>query len=284
MGIRYADRTRVSTSVGQWVNLRQPLGITYSNARLLNTAGTTVTANASAHTYGAWTEIVASLPADTSCLYINVYGINATTVNTATIVSIGTGTAGNESELFAFAAGSSALTSATLLFSGNLLQVPVRLNSGTRIAARIQSLVTGGKTASININSFDADPNYFVNGPTVFDTLGVSLATSEGTSLAASNAYTEIVASTSNPYRGVVLVGSAASNNMIAAGGTMTIAVGASGSEVDFGTISYQSGSTEFYTSFINQFFARNIPIGSRLSVKQSVNTTTIDASLIGVI
>ena len=66
-------------------------------------------------------------------------------------------------------------------------------------------------------------------------------------------------------------------------GAIMTVAVGPSGSEIDIGTILYQTGGAEFILSPINMFFPFNIPVGSRIAVKQSANTTTVDASVIGV-
>jgi len=259
--------------------------IPYTNPRLSLPTAVTLTANSSAHTFGAWTEVIASLPDRTSMLNISVGSINATTVNTASVISIGIGPSGSETELFYYAVGSAALqaTTSTFPLAVNIV-VPVALTSGTRIAARLQSLVTGGKTATIQIQTVDAVASSMPNLPSNFDSLGVSLATSRGTNIAASSAYTEIVASTSNPYRGLIVVPSAGNANMSAiSGSTMTVAVGPSGSEIDIGTILYQTGNAELVVSPINMFFPFNIPVNSRIAVKQSANTTTVDASVIGV-
>jgi len=284
MAIRYGDRSRVSTNPGQWLNPRQPLGLSYTNPRQVNANVVTVTASTSAHTYGAWTQIISSTAADTSVLFINCGGVSTSTVNTASVLSIGIGSSGNEVELFFFAVGAYSSLGGSINNSSVAVVVPVTLPAGTRIAARLQSIVTGGKTATVTIATFDADPANFVNGPKQHESLGVNLSLSEGTSIAANNAYTEIVASTNTSYRGVTVCGSAASNDMAGITGTMTVAVGPAGSEIDFGTLNFWTGGTEFYISLANNYFPRYIPSGSRISIKQSSVNTQIDASIIGVV
>jgi hypothetical protein len=283
MATRYGSRSLAGEQVSQWLNPQTLAIMNYTRPRGQQSDDKTVTADVSAHTYGAWTELIASLPANTSLLQISVRNIAATTVNTASVLSIGVGPSGSEAELFYAAVGSAVNLSANVPANLNFV-VPVKLTAGTRVAARLQSLVTGGKTASVSTFTCDSDPLTFTRQPANFDSLGVNLSTSEGTSIAANDAYSEITSSTTSPYRGLVLIPSAASSTMGAFNGTMTVAVGALGSELDVGSVGFQSSATEFLASPINFFVPFNIPIGSRISVKQSGNNTQIDASVIGVI
>jgi hypothetical protein len=282
MATRYGGRTE-TPQVSQWLNASKYLDVSYRNPRIDNTS-VTLTANSSAHTFGAWTQVIASVPENTSMIIVDVSGIGVTTVNTASIISIGIGASGSETELFNFACGS-ATTALAGAISGLQFVIPVQINSGSRIAARLQSIVTGGKTATIKIKTFDANEYDFIYQPQKYDSLGVDLATSRGTNVAASNTYTEIVASTSNIYRGVCVIPSVATDN---AGNvtnhTMSLGVGPSGSEVQIGSLSYQVASNETLYSSPNFFMPALIPAGSRIAVRQSSTATFVDASVIGVL
>jgi len=210
MAIRYGDRTRVPGDVGRWLN-QQPNAIPYKAPLVANASNVTITASVSAHTYGAWTEIVASLAQDTQMLgvFVNLGRVNGT--NSASIISFGFGASGSETEFVAFACGSigeGSIASANGIF----VQLPISLPSGTRIAARLQSVITTPKTCLIQgVISFAAQPYDFVGANKTLDSLGLNLATSAGTDIAASSVYSEIVASTSQAYRGLILIPSMAS-------------------------------------------------------------------------
>lgn len=282
MAIRYGDRSRVSTSVGRWLN-QQPNAIPYSAPLVANASNVTITASVSAHTYGAWTELVASLTQDTQMLgvYVNLGRINGT--NTASIISFGFGSSGSETEFAAFACGSigdGSVASANGIF----VQLPISLPSGTRIAARLQSIITTPKTCIIQgVVSFAAQPYDFVGANKTLDSLGLNLAGSTGTDIAASGVYSEIVASTSQAYRGLVLIPSMA----IAASGAiqpiMTVAVGSAGSEVDLGSITFNTSAGESLSSQPSFFIPAFVPQGSRIAVKQNNAATYLDATVIGV-
>jgi hypothetical protein len=281
MATRYGGRTEIP-QVSQWLNAPKFLDVSYTNPELIAVTPVTLTASTTAHTYGAWTEVVASLASDTSMLNILVGGINQSTVDTSSVVSIGIGASGSETELFYYAVGS-AYTETSSIYGGLNVQVPVSLPAGTRVAARLQSLVTGGKTGTIQIQRIGATAVSLPSLPKKYDSLGVNLATSTGTDLPALNVYQEIVASTTNAYRGLVLIPSVASTAIGTAVTNMTVGVGASGSEIDIGTVACRSTIAETIACPINMFFPFNIPAGSRIAVKQSINSTSFDASVIGV-
>jgi hypothetical protein len=232
----------------------------------------TVTANASAHTKGSWTELIASASANASWLIVVVQNINTASVDTKTLLDVGTGASGSEAAAISNIAVGGAITSAT---NGVVIPIPIKIDSGTRIAARIQSVVTGGKTASITAFLFDAGDHAVA--PTSFDVIGTDAATSAGTAYSgASGTYVQAIASTSNKYRGVIFVPS--TNNATVGGITVNarIATGASGAEQDFAVSRavYQNNEAVFTLQPFLTLFGKNIPAGSRLSVKHDIAAT----------
>jgi hypothetical protein len=232
----------------------------------------TVTANASAHTKGSWTELIASASANASWLILVVQNINTTTVDTNTLLDVGTGASGSEAAAISNIAVGGAITSGV---NGIVIPIPIKIDSGTRIAARIQSVVTGGKTAGITAFLFDAGDHAVA--PTSFDVIGTDAATSAGTAYSgASGTYVQAIASTSNKYRGVIFVPS--TNSATVGGITINarIATGASGAEQDFATsrAGYQNNEAVFNVPPYLTLFGKNIPAGSRLSVKHDIAAT----------
>lgn len=279
MGIRYGDRSRVGTGVGRWLNPPLPSVRYIAQIRAPMTTPVTLTADTNAHTYGAWSEVIASVANDSSMLTIRIGNVRTNGVSTQSLISIGTGSAGNEVEFAVFAVGAGGDTATSLQF-----QLPFRLLSGTRIAARIQSVVTGGKTGTISIQTCDVDPYFFGATNTTVDSLGINTATSRGTNIAASNSYTQIVASTTQTYRGLIVIPSATSGNMQVDIASMTVGVGGSGTEVDLGATVFETNAGEtIFSHHQSLFIPAVIPAGSRIAVKQSTIRTYLDATVIGV-
>lgn len=259
-----------------------------ARGRLLDvSAATTVTANTSAHTKGAWTEVIASTSANASMLGVWVYGIGVATVNTATLIDFATGASGSESAFVSdIAVGAASTLGSGNLNAGVLFHLPIKLASGTRISARIQSVVTGGKTATVQL--FVIDAGDYANSPTSLDTIATSTATSDGTELSgASGTWNQAIASTTRAYRAVVVVPS--SSNATNAGLVINfdVGVGASGSEVAFGTarVQYNTNEACWTVRPETSLFGRNIPAGSRLAVRHDApnNPDRYDFCLIGI-
>jgi hypothetical protein len=255
------------------------------SAAIVNTSSSvTVTANASAHTMGSWSPIIASTSGDVSFLLVWVTAV-AIAGDSATLLTLGTGSATNEVAFASNIAVGSATTSGGLL--GNLIPIPVKIASGTRIAAQIQSVVTGGKTASVQIFAFNAGD--YATTPTTVDVLGTDPLTSKGKEFTgAAGQWVVGETSTSKAYRAVALVLSghdAAMGNITNA--VYEVGVGASGSEVAFGwtrhnfTADERSGIAVPFLSL----FGRNIPAGSRLSVRHNIsaNPERYGFTLIGI-
>jgi hypothetical protein len=228
----------------------------------------TVTANTSAHTKGSWSQLIASTSANVSLIYLSVNSVNTSATNTATLLDIATGASGSETAI----ASNIAVGGASFSI---VIPLPVKIASGTRVSARIQSVVTGGKTAAL-VPIF-LDGGDYATSPTTVDVIGADTANSKGISFSgASGTWVEATASTSQAYRAVVLVPSMHDADIATIANTvMEVGVGASGSEVSFGSTYNSFVNTEQVTTAGINFglFGRRIPSGSRLAVKHNIST-----------
>lgn len=224
----------------------------------------TVTANSSAHTKGAWTQLIASTSADSSFVYFVVSGVSASATDTATLLDIGKGAGGSETAI----ASNIAIGGASSVF----VSFPCKIPSGTRIAARIQSVVTGGKTASVQFAAMDAG-NYST-APSTVDVIGTDTTTSKGTSFSGSSgSWVEATSSTSQAYRAVALILSCHDAAIVGSTSNYDIGVGASSSEILFGGARYQFTTAEACLATVpnTHLFGRKIASGSRLAVKHPI-------------
>jgi hypothetical protein len=232
----------------------------------------TVTANSSAHTKGAWSQIIASASANASLLILLVKDIQTSTANTATLLDLATGASGSETAFASNIAVGGAVTSTT---DGIVFAIPIKIANGTRLSARIQSVVTGGKTASVQAYLFNVGD--FSTAPTSVDVIGGNTANSEGISCSGSSGtWVEAIASTSQAYRAVALVPSTHNASVGFANIVQyDVGVGAAGNEVDFGLVKFVTTTQESVRSTppYLSLFGANIPAGSRLAVRH--NTTT---------
>jgi hypothetical protein len=282
--MRYGNKTRTIRQVGQW-QVDQPQNAvpwySLSPNAPVSSGSTSVAADTAAHTKGAWVEIIASNAQDTSLVYVTVTGVAASTVLTSTLMDIGVGAAGSE----VVVAENINIGSASV--PGIAAALPVFIASGARIAARIQSVVTGGKTATIAVQTHVVGSPVLV--PSLLDVLGADTAASRGTALTgASGSYTQIVASTSKEYAAIGIVVAGNSSGMAGlANLTLTAAVGAAGSEVDAGRIVVNTGAQEtiYNQSSESLVFPVKVPVGSRLSVKHNIPSSpgNVCVVLIGV-
>jgi hypothetical protein len=248
------------------------------------TVGATVTANLLANTKGSWTQLIASSSGNTSSIVVSAAGVAAAATNTATLVDIGTGASGSETVIIGdVAVGASGSTGQGV---NNIFGIPFKIPSGTRISARIQSVVAGGKTASMS--AYLMDLGNYDTAPTSADVIGADAANSKGISFSgASGSWTEGVASTSRDYRAVCCVLS--SHNSDIAGITIAwdVGIGESGSEVAFGSGRSATSSNEIISNQApyNYLFGRKIPAGSRLAVRHNIaaNPDRYGFTLVGI-
>jgi hypothetical protein len=250
-----------------------------------SSAEVSITANTSAHTKGSYSELIASTSANAGLLVLMVQDVATTATNTATLIDVATGASGSETVIISNLAVGGALTTASPV--GVAVSIPFQIPSGTRLSARIQSVVTGGKTATAQIFLFDVGGDY-ATAPTSVDVIGGNTANSQGISFSgASGTWVQATASTSQAYRAVAIVPSMHSTGIATIGPQLDIGVGASGSEQAFGvTVASYSNSEAVQSSppYLS-LFGRNIPAGSRLAVRHNIATspTVYGFTLIGI-
>jgi hypothetical protein len=242
-----------------------------------------VTASSSAHTKGAYAQLIASTSSNASYIVIQC-DCAAVATDTSTLLDIATGASGSETVLIgdvAIGAAEDTTTRAPFAFG-----VPIQIPAGTRLSARIQSLVTGGKTGLIVVRTYESGD--YAIAPTSVDVIGTSTANSTGTAMSGSSGtWTEIIASTSRAYRAVAIVPSSSSNDISTLVATFTLGTGSSGSEVAQGaivahyTINEEVGMTAYTPSLAGGGFAA----GVRLAVKHDIaaNSDRYDITLIGI-
>lgn len=251
------------------------------------TSGVTVTANSSAHTKGSWAELIASTASDAAGLIVTVYGVGASAQDTATLLDIGVGSAGNERTIIPNVGVGGASTSSPS-WVGITFTVPVFIPAGSRVAARIQSVVAGGKTATVQAQLMTA-PNAH-RSPRTTITIGSSAATSAGTAMSAvADTWVEITPALSAALAGIVIVPSISTNGMTGAASANLVTVGAgpSGGEVALGTLSLQVSSQELVgtgaSGGLGTIFAADLAAGMRLAARCNLASAGLDVTIIGI-
>jgi len=236
---------------------------------------TTLTANTSAHTFGAWTELQASSIEETSGIMLITTNFNTSAVATGSIIDIGVGAAGGETSLMQIPVGS---------HSGYTTIIPIRIAAGSRIAARIQSVVTGGKTGVVAFSTMPVISNF--QSATSVDVYGTDLATSRGISVPTANTFEEVTPSTTRPYRAILVVWSASNDTMTNNAFIFQLGIGAAGSETVLGYGRARHSNSELVATDQGNFpffYAGNIPQGSRISVQHAGGPNQLDVCVIGI-
>jgi hypothetical protein len=230
----------------------------------VDAATATITADVTAHTKGAYTEIVASTAAETSAVWFRFFGVGTASTNTATLLDIAVGASGSETIVIPNVGIGSA---ATPNRNGVCVLVPLRVAAGTRISARIQSVVAGGKTGSVEMRTF-AWGNPALS-PTALDTFGSDTATSQALVFASAGAYTQVAASTTKAYKAFVMVPSAHNIQLDNTTVVITLATGAAASETPIGQTSGRTAASEEVDTAVFPIVptSADVPTGSRLAV-----------------
>lgn len=246
---------------------------------------TTITASATSHTKGAWTQLISSLSAEASAVLLWATGNSAASTNTAMLLDIGVGATSNESVVVPDIALGGA--------NGFRTFIPVRIPSGSRIAARCQC---ANASQTISIALVTMSHPFSDRVPTVLESLGTTSATSAGTAMSgASGTWTQLVAATAKDYQALVLVPSCdattGANNTV----RLSLGIGASGSEVEIGftitqSIANPSVSDSTASSTVTSIFSlgvasRFVPAGTRIAVRHNLATSPsrISACVLGV-
>jgi hypothetical protein len=249
---------------------------------------TNVTGSASIHTKGSWSQIIASTAADASALVISVDGLNINNANSAALIDIGFGASGSEAVKIADIAAGGARGAGSVPFYGSLqFVVPFQVPSGTRISARLQG-INASETAAVFVQAVDTGD--YSLAPTAVDTFGGDTSTSTGLAMSgASGTWVEAIASTSQVYRGFVIVPSLNATTAInSLAFTYEIGTGASGSEASFGFINARYGSDESISNAMTAptpVLGKTIAAGTRIAIKHGAtsNPSLYQVTLIGI-
>jgi hypothetical protein len=248
-----------------------------------SSSAVTITADASSHVKGGWSQLIASTAGNASYIVVEVGGNSTAATDNSGLLDIGVGASGSETAIIENVPinGATAGVARCVFAFG----VPIKIASGTRIAARFQSLVSS-KTATVLVRVFDMGD--YAYAPTAVDTIGAATASSSGTSMSgASGTWVQMTSSTANAYKGFVVVGTFGGNTVDNVRVQYTLGVGASGSETEIGSTQFQTVNDET-CGMEGQFptpMAATVALGSRLAIKHNIasNSTRYRAVVIGI-
>lgn len=224
------------------------------------------TASGTAHTKGAWSEIIASAASEINFISMICYGVGSPATVTSVLFDVGVGAAGSEVAVME----NIAIGGATWSVGGPELRLslPITIASGSRVAIRIQAVQTTPKTADFLMMPYSSGPAT----PTSLTTFGGNTATSRGVDITSANTWTQISASLPEQYDYLMVVPSQANNSVIStAQEVMDVGVGASGSETvwrSFGVSRSVSEATGYVEATNFYALIEGPAAGSRLSVR----------------
>lgn len=272
--IAEAPRRLVSPSFSEMVSS----GLTASSASLV----ATVTADGSANTMGAWSELVAATPQELNVLALAIRGHSANGVNTAVLLDVGIGAGGAEVVVAPYLNIGSIATN-----TDSVYMIPVRIPSGSRIALRCQC-GTGGRSVTVYASLLDL-PFW---SPTTLIDVGTTAASSTGTSISypgsinTKSAWVELTSATTAAARAIIVgIGVNGATSVSASSDVLVdIGAGGAGSEVVIaGNLAVNLGTSESVhrRGAILGAFAADLPSGTRLAARAqwSASSSAIDVS-----
>lgn len=252
-----------------------------------NESGVLLTASGTINTKGAWAAISTSTPQEADGIFITLSRKSAAGMQ---LVDIGIGGAGAEQVLIPNLFMGTASNSS---YPKNLY-FPVNIPAGSRVSGRVQS-ATASTTIRCAVHLLQSSFLGMAPFQRVVD-LGTATATSRGTSLTLPgaintwSAWTQIVASTSDPLKFVVPVYSEPGAAASATSGIafcVQIGRGAAASEVAFGPEFVFNNSSTACSINAYMGFPCEIPAGQRLAMRYAgttVPTTSLDGAIYGVV
>jgi hypothetical protein len=233
----------------------------------------TLTAHASAHTKGAWTQLSSALPFDA---YLTFHCSDAS-LDYDYLFDIGIGAAGSEIVLV-----SNMLwcTSTIYTLASGIWTVPIIIPKGTRVAARCQCSTAGSKVAIVNYQAIYTGGFGHEGLCNFSDTYGANTADSGGTSIDPGGtayswgAWTQLTAATTRNIKGLICaVGTQLDLARTTAYWFASIGVGGAGFESSLITFTFNLRTT--YNLMLPSptvFFPVSIPAGTRLSARGLCN------------
>jgi hypothetical protein len=240
----------------------------------------TLTADATSHTKGAYTELIASTSDDCTMLVVTVGTTNSTGVSTGVLVDIATGAAASESVIVANLNAGFLNNIASAANNAPTFYIPLAVASGTRISARCQAEVAGGDTVAITIGTY-AGGNRTASA---IDTIGAVTASSRGTDVAAGTneaegSWVEIEDSTANAYVGLLYAYGGAGDAGAQAGSfQLDVGTGAAAAESVIGPLTNIIGNISAAEAITyNQAVlpaSASISAGTRIAARISADNT----------
>ena len=241
----------------------------------------TVTASATPHALGSWSELIASTSGPVDWLQIHAAATFTSATDTSSLVDIGIGPAGSETVI------ASSLPSGfrDMLSAGGLIPTPamfpVTIPKGTRISCRAQALIASDTVTVYTETYFQG-----LRCGSVVDTYGANTASSRGTNMPTSDTYVELTAATTQPYQAlVVLPAVGGTNNSAGVSITYTLGAGPAAAETTLLTVGVRGGIAEAITmeSRPVAIYSGHVPAGTRLAGKQSVGVNYRDMIVLGI-
>lgn len=227
-------------------------------------AATTITASATPHAEGAYTEIDASAAQDVCAIQVrNSATISQSTVDTSMLFSLAVGSAGNEVDVVPnYALGGHTSTSRFIL--------PIHIPAGSRITGKLRAEVVSDTFVPAFVLLFGGQmPGW--GGYSEAEAIGAQTGVSTG--LAISNTagtYTQFTASTTNPIRAFSMSFGLVDNTSTAGTQTVDLAYGAAASETIIASWLVNTTATEDVEVRDGPHWIEYpIPAGTRLAVKK---------------
>lgn len=223
------------------------------------------TTSATANTKGNWTQLVASTPFEANAVMLF---IRVTASSRRFLIDLGIGASGSEQVIVPnlHVSGASNLVAVVL--------VPIRIAAGARLAIRGQS-PTGSSTFQVEAMLI-GESFLTAEGLARVTDYGTDTSTSGGVSVDpggtahTKGAWSQIVASTANPIRGLIVAqGSQANAAMTACNWLVDVGIGGAGSEqVILDNLLFRSSVLNAATPSFVGAIPITIPAGTRLAVR----------------
>ena len=244
------------------------------------TGSKTITADSTAHTKGAWVDVLSATAFEGFHLEVSVENTRASNTDTSALADIGIDAAGGTS--YTVLVPNILIGHAKETEGARGFQIPVYIPTGSTVAARTQSIVTSD-TALIGVvlhGGVPADNPLPAHGLVV--DYGTTIASSSGTtpanaSLHTKGAWVELTSATTHPHRGLSVAVQGSDDVMGTRRHLFDIATGAATSEVVLIENMYvESSGGEIVTSYlpVAGMFQRPIAEGTRLAVRSQANVT----------
>lgn len=240
------------------------------------TSNVTVAASGTAHTKGAWIEVIASTGFAANRITFQFGANQVTNTNSSALLDVGFGAAGSEVVKVAnIAVGYS---------NGGSIDIPLLIPSGTRIALRMQS-ASAGKTMTAQACIARTAKTLTVDPSGAASTFGANATTSQGVTFTSGNgskgSWVQVTADSglASKWAHISIQGNG-NNNWQAYNFTVDIGIGAAGAEtVIIPNIRVSTTTSEVvtWTSAYRQYFV-SIPANSRIAVRsQSTGLYSLD-------